>query len=408
MVYSKRAVLMGTFILLLLAHAFVATAQSTTNQLPPSITTLPVIDASQNITPELFDGYLITNFSPIILREGPSAGYFPVALTQGGILLEATGRARENAWWRVRTADGIVEGWIAAELLILRGDLRAVPDLTDAAFGRLIPATFVTFLPQTVYSAPEDRYETYICEVAVGEYLLLGRDAEAAWYQVDATCADGTPVIGWINRDAGVFRNPTGRGIAATDGSADGALTSQPLDGPAFVVFSEQPLYGLPVADAANVLCNVPGATFVVVGRNENSTYYQIAATCTDGASRIGWISVTVGAFQNNSSLRVPVSTIPEPPSPIPAREPFFITSVTQSVTNIPDGAVICQLPPREWLVLSRTRETSHYELEVTCPDGTVTNAWLPASVGVFRNPDSKPIPVTFERAESFAPVTGN
>jgi hypothetical protein len=152
----------------------------------------------------------------------------------------------------------------------------------------------------------------------------------------------------------------------------------------------------------------VPGATFPVVGRNENSTYYQIAATCTDGTSRTGWISVTVGAFQNNSSLRVPVSTTPAAPGPIPAREPFFITSVTQSVTDIPDGVVICQLPPREWLVLSRTREVSHYELEVTCPDGTVTNGWLPASVGVFRNPDSKPIPITFERAERFVPVTGN
>ncbi|MDX2163496.1 MAG: hypothetical protein SF162_19420 [bacterium] len=46
--------------------------------------------------------------------------------------------------------------------------------------------------------------------------------------------------------------------------------------------------------------------------------------------------------------------------------------------------------------IIGRTVDTQWYELRVVCDDGVIREGWLPADNGIFRNPGSVEVPVTW------------
>lgn len=266
--------------------------------------TLPNVGPSQSANVAGLPGYVITNRSPINLRAGDGAQYRSLALMLGGVNLEVTGRNESQTWWRVRTATGI-EGWINAELLILRGDLSGAPVIGDETMGPLAPASFVTFLPKPVYSTPRQSQDFYVCDIQAGEYPILGSNPRGSYFQIVAPCLDGRVGRLWIagTGDNGVLRNPSGDILPVIDPTP--VPGPQAVDGPSFLVFSQQPIFFEPDRQTGTI-CEVPANRFPVIGRNDNSSFYQIAATCINGTPSIGWISADVGGFQSTNGAVVP------------------------------------------------------------------------------------------------------
>jgi hypothetical protein len=57
-------------------------------------------------------------------------------------------------------------------------------------------------------------------------------------------------------------------------------------------------------------------------------------------------------------------------------------------------SAPLCTIPgDLEFPIMGRTRSTTWYQIEVIC-DGVVTSAWIPAELGIVRNPAGLVIPI--------------
>jgi hypothetical protein len=157
-------------------------------------------------------GYGIVNTSRLNMRTGDGVQYAPVAILNGGTELVILGRNANDSWWYVQ-ADNVV-GWVNTEFLLLRGDLRATPQIP--VDGEIRPPRFVVYSTSTLYQAP-DAFTTPVCEIAGNlEYAVIGRDEESNWYQLEATC-DGNAVTGWIAADRGALRDPAQRFIPQTN-----------------------------------------------------------------------------------------------------------------------------------------------------------------------------------------------
>ncbi len=362
----------------------------------PKPAELPIITDALSIDPTGLHGYVITDFAPVYVREGASVVYRPLAIAQGGVFFDVTGVDEQQTWWRVRTASGQFEGWINAELLILRGDLTDVPVIPESEMGALLPITFVTFVPQPLRTEPGDAFSTIICNALPGEYVILGRDEAGTSFQIAAFCEDGTPTLGFVSAEAGALRNPYSSAVPITGAvflPNEDNLSNVP--GASLLLFQQQTIYESTDIRPRNALCDVAPNRYPIVGRDGATEFYLINAVCLDGVALTGWISADAGAFQTDGVVQVPIAATPMPEvRSVPPREPRLLTFVPQQLTQTPDGFPICEVVPGEQQILARTADGSHFQVAALCADGVVLIGWLPAEAGAFRNPFESVIPV--------------
>lgn len=161
---------------------------------------------------EQLAGYAIINAEALNLRSGDAPEYTVVAVVRGGERAIVRGRNEDFSWWLLEV--GGVRGWASNEFIYLRGDLTDVPVLV--AQGEIQPVTIVTFLVQRVYNLPQNTNRNFACLLPVGEYRVIGRTADAAYYQISATCSDGRSLSAWIEAANGALRNPAALSLAIT------------------------------------------------------------------------------------------------------------------------------------------------------------------------------------------------
>ena len=157
-------------------------------------------------------GYLIVNTSYLNVRSGPDAGYTIVGLVGGSDTLEVVGRNDDRSWWYVDV--GGVRGWINGEHVLVRGDLSDVPVVETE--GELIqPTLYIGFPGNPLYDELSAAGQVLCNLPGDAEHALVGRSAGGNWYQIETTCNDET-VVGWIQADKGLVRNPAGVDIPIT------------------------------------------------------------------------------------------------------------------------------------------------------------------------------------------------
>ena len=148
-------------------------------------------------------GYLlVTESATVNLRSGDGPEYTIVGQVEGGDQLFVTGRNSDRSWWFVRVGD--IRGWVNGELVAVRGDLTAAPEVP--VFGEFFPPRLFIFTDQPIRTLPVDN-AFVVCEVAGGlEYEIIGKNQRGSWFLVRADCG-GTLAEGWISGELGAVRN---------------------------------------------------------------------------------------------------------------------------------------------------------------------------------------------------------
>jgi hypothetical protein len=187
-------------------------------QTSPSIGINESVPSDEN-DPELVEalpGYAIVNVAYANLRSGPAPEYSRVGVVGGGSYLIVLGRNEGNVrWWYVQSGDLI--GWVSGELVVGRGELSNLPIIETQ--GEFVPATlYVGFVGNPIYDQLSLAGKITCNITGGGEFILLGRSFNEAWYKIEATCLDGRPVTGWIAADRGFVRNPSGLLIPILEG----------------------------------------------------------------------------------------------------------------------------------------------------------------------------------------------
>lgn len=152
-------------------------------------------------------GYLIMNTEALNVRSGPGAQYTVIATIAGGDQIGVIGLndGREN-WWFVELANG-QRGWINNIHVLARGDLRGAPVIEHEGV-LILPTLYVGYAGNPLFpSVPHQGVP--ICRIpGNSEYVIIGRTSQSSFYEIEAICQDGTPVIGWIEATLGIVRNP--------------------------------------------------------------------------------------------------------------------------------------------------------------------------------------------------------
>lgn len=163
-------------------------------------------------------GYLIVNTGALNVRSGPGAQYTVLATVAGGDELDVIGQndGREN-WWFVELANG-QRGWVNNIHVLIRGDLSDVPVVAHE--GILIqPTLYIGWAGNPIFPSLPHQGAPVCYLPGNSEFPIIGRSARSTWYQIVATCNDGSPVTGWIEAQLGIVRNPAGTEFPVTDGS---------------------------------------------------------------------------------------------------------------------------------------------------------------------------------------------
>lgn len=148
-------------------------------------------------------GYFIVNTDNLSLRSGDGPEYTLVGIVDGGTDLIPLGRNEDYTWWYVQA--GTIVGWAKGEFLVLRGDATDVPVVPT--LGAVAEPRVFVHLDQLLYSAP-DVTSLPLCSISRDqEYFIVGRNGDASFFQVQATC-DGVLVNGWIPGELASVRNP--------------------------------------------------------------------------------------------------------------------------------------------------------------------------------------------------------
>ncbi len=154
-------------------------------------------------------GYAIVATDNLYLRSGDGAQFSPLGILDGGtrlIVLGQDGRSEDDRWWYVEV--GGMQGWVRSSLLYLRGDLTGIPVI--AAHGILTQPTLYVGAQNPIYNMPSAGGGARCLIAGNRLYFVIGQDAQAArWYLVEAAC-NGQTVLGWIQTNRGLLRNPGG------------------------------------------------------------------------------------------------------------------------------------------------------------------------------------------------------
>ena len=182
----------------------------------PTETTAVEETISAQAADAISTGYLIVNVGALNVRSGPGAQYTVIATIAGGDELDVIGKndGREN-WWYVELANG-QRGWINNIHVLVRGDLSGTPVVEHE--GVLIqPTLYVGYPGNPIFpSLPHDGAP--VCYLPGDSiFPIIGRSQLSSYYEIVATCQDGTPVTGWIEAQWGIVRNPAGLEFPVTD-----------------------------------------------------------------------------------------------------------------------------------------------------------------------------------------------
>jgi hypothetical protein len=165
---------------------------------------------------ESLPGYAIVATDNLSVRSGDGPEYTLIGIVDGGTTLVVLGRNRfaddTESWWYVQV--GNLVGWVNGEYLVFRGDLTWVPEVPVQ--GELIqPRFFLIRETAPLYVSPNFEANG-ICQLQGNtEYLVVGRDTNIVWYEIEADC-NGTTVTGWIPAYLGAIRNPAALFIPVT------------------------------------------------------------------------------------------------------------------------------------------------------------------------------------------------
>jgi hypothetical protein len=157
---------------------------------------------------ESLTGYAVVNTDNLTVRSGDGVEYTKVAIVDGGTQLVVLGRNEfggdAETWWYVQVGD--IVGWVSGEFLIMRGDLSNVPEVPVR--GELIQPRFFLIREEAPLYVSPDFNANGICTLQGNlEYLVVGRDDDIVWYEVEADC-NGAAVTGWVPAYLGAIRNP--------------------------------------------------------------------------------------------------------------------------------------------------------------------------------------------------------
>lgn len=151
-------------------------------------------------------GYLIVNTDNLNVRTGPGAEYTVLTVLNGGTELEAIGRTEDFEYWYIHY-EGL-RGWIPAGLVIIRGDLTGTPVVVTQ--GEIIQPTWINGAEGNPIFAELPHDGVPACTLPANtEFRVVGRSGGGNWYQILANC-NGEPIIGWVEQELGLFRNPAG------------------------------------------------------------------------------------------------------------------------------------------------------------------------------------------------------
>jgi len=160
------------------------------------------------VAPDIMtSGYLVVNTAALNVRSGPGAQYTVLATIAGGDEVGVIGRndGREN-WWYVELANG-QRGWINNIHVLIRGDLRGAPVVENQGV-LILPTLYVGYAGNPLFpSVPH--LGVPICRLPGNtEFVIIGRTSQSSFYEIEATCQDGTATTGWIEATLGIVRNP--------------------------------------------------------------------------------------------------------------------------------------------------------------------------------------------------------
>jgi hypothetical protein len=157
-------------------------------------------------------GYVIVNTGSLNVRSGDGPEYTVVGIVTAGTELIVLGRNEDRSWWYVQV--GEIIGWVNADLVFIRGDLTSAPLVP--VLGEIAQPRFVLFNAAGLARIPIDG-SLAICELPANlDFFIVGRNAQATWYEVEATCG-GATVTGWLKAEWGAVRNPSASFIPVTD-----------------------------------------------------------------------------------------------------------------------------------------------------------------------------------------------
>lgn len=130
------------------------------------------------------------------------------------------------------------------------------------------------------------------------------------------------------------------------------------------------------------------GTALAVLGRNADRSWWYVQV----GGLR-GWVS------SEFLILRGDLTGIPEVPVTGSFTQPSLYVGFTGNplyALPLQGAARLCALPGNtSFTIVGRTSNTAWYEIEAAC-DGEEVTGWLPADLGIVRNPAGLVIPVTF------------
>lgn len=185
----------------------------------PAITQA-IVEAEASTAPASADvltsGHLIVNTSALNVRSGAGVKYTVVATVAGGDRLNVVGQndGRES-WWYVELADG-TRGWVNNIHTIIRGSLAAAPVIESV--GIIVQPTLYIGYPGNLIFPTLPHDGNAVCSLPGRvEFPIIGRSQSTNWYQIVATCQDGTAVTGWVQGEIGAVRNPAGLVFPVTD-----------------------------------------------------------------------------------------------------------------------------------------------------------------------------------------------
>ncbi|MBN1430017.1 MAG: SH3 domain-containing protein [Anaerolineae bacterium] len=219
------------------------------------------------------------------VREGPGAGYLPIATVKHYDTVTLLARDPYVAWVQIRTVDGIV-GWISTLHIVTDYKLSELPVATSTA----TPFAAIVTGRLNMRTGPGMNYPIVSTLTEGDRVSLLGRNSNGKWVLVRALDS----YVGWIN--TGYLAS--GMPISALTLTGANAETSPPA--------GTIPYYGLGIAippmldvtegidPASKVVTSIPSGTrFMLIGRDETLTRVKIVTY--EGV--VGWVSTpNIGA----------------------------------------------------------------------------------------------------------------
>jgi uncharacterized protein YgiM (DUF1202 family) len=149
-----------------------------------------VVPAVPVPVPSLAQPVAVVNTSFLNIRSGPGAQYTVLFTARGGSELNVIGLASDGVWFLVQGPFG--QGWVNNEFVLFRGDINAVPIISDATG---IVTTPIVVIGESVqlYAAPGTNFGVLGSIVGPVEAPIVARTADFEWVQINTSAG-----FGWV------------------------------------------------------------------------------------------------------------------------------------------------------------------------------------------------------------------